>query len=342
MMQSLASNDAMQGLLQDHIRQKKAVGLIVGLIDSSGPRFITAGTSGNPARPEVDEQTLFELGSITKVFTAAALTDAVSRRTVTLDDPLSKFFVLPPDGIGDRTLRELATHTSGLPRLPFGFAWWSNLLLHPRNPYANHSRRDLETYLVTLKGKAFPRGLFLYSNLGAGLLANALATGCKCDYARLIEQRVTQPLSMSRTYLQIPPQEQPFMAQPHTASLRPAPVWTMGSLAGAGGLLSSMHDMLLFAAAALAGTPPLCASMFEPLAKAGASGREVGLGWMLRTSDPYHVAWHNGGTGGCRSFLGLDLDNRRAVVVLSNAANSVDQLAVELLLGPDYSSGFFK
>lgn len=333
-------NDVVQSLLEDRVGQKKSVGLIVGLIESTGCGFIAAGTSGNPARPEVDERTLFELGSITKLFTAAALADTVARGLVALDAPLSKFLVLPPDGIGDRTLKELATHTSGLPRLPSGFAWWSNLLLHPRNPYADYSRNDLETYLVTLRGKAFPRGPFLYSNLGAGLLGNALAARCKQDYAHLIAQQVTQPLGMSHTFLQIPAHQERFVAQPHTTSLRPTPIWTMASLAGAGGLLSSLHDLLLFVSAALAGTPPLYASMLEPLAKAGASGREVGLGWMLRTSD-YRVAWHNGGTGGSRSFLALDLNNRRAVVVLSNTANSVDQLAVELLLGPGHSSNFF-
>jgi serine-type D-Ala-D-Ala carboxypeptidase/endopeptidase len=340
-MQPLPTNDTVLHLLEDRIREKKAVGMIVGLIDSDGPRFIASGTSGGPARPEVDELTLFELGSITKLFTAAALSDVVTHALVTLDDPLSKFLVLPPDGIGDRTLEELATHTSGLSRLPSGFAWWSNLLLHPRNPYANYSLQDLKAYLVTLKGKAFPRGAFRYSNLGAALLANALATRCKTDYGGLIAKRVVQPLGMARTFLQVPPHEETFVAQPHTTALRATPVWTMGSLAGAGGLLSSMHDMLFFASAALTGTPPLHASMLRPLARAGASGREVGLGWMLRISDLYRVAWHNGGTGGSRSFLGLDLNNRRAVVVLSNTANSVDQLAVELLLGANHSSNFF-
>jgi serine-type D-Ala-D-Ala carboxypeptidase/endopeptidase len=337
----LPSNDAVLALLHERIRQKKSIAIIVGLTDQNGARFIPAGETRNPARQEVDDQTLFELGSLTKLFTAAALVAAIARGVVALDDPLSKFLPLPPDGIGDRTLKELVTHTSGLPRLPSGFSWWSNLLLHPRNPYGNYSQRDLETYLVTLKRQSFPRGAFLYSNLGAGILARVLAAREKTDYAGLIAQQVTKPLGMSRTYMQIPPHEQAFVAQPYTASLRPTPVWTMASLAGAGGLLSSMHDMLLFASAALAATPPLQASMLQPLAKAGAPGREVSLGWMLRTSDAYRVAWHNGGTGGSRSFLGLDLDNHRAVMVLSNTANSVDQLGVRLLLGSDHAENFF-
>ncbi|MGB7497245.1 MAG: serine hydrolase domain-containing protein [Candidatus Acidiferrum sp.] len=340
-MQPLPSNDAIQALLHDRIRQKLSVGIIVGLLDDNGARLISAGISGNPARPEVDDQTLFEIGSITKLFTAAALADAVARGALALDDPLSKFLPLPPDSIGDRTLKQLATHTSGLPRLPSGFAWWSNLLLHPRDPYANYSQHDLQVYLVTLKGKTLPRGVFLYSNLAAGILANVFDTREKTDYATLIAKRVTTPLAMSRTYLHIPPHEQPFLAQPHVKSLRPTPVWTMSALAGAGGLLSSMHDMLLFASAALAATPPLCASMLQPLANAGRSGRSVGLGWMLRTTEHYQVAWHNGGTGGSRSFLGLELNSRRAIVVLSNSAHSVDQLGAQILLGPTLSTNFF-
>jgi CubicO group peptidase (beta-lactamase class C family) len=335
------SDEFVQRLLQDRLRQKQGVGLIVGLVDHRGPRFLAAGASGNPARSAVDEHTLFELGSITKILTAAALADAVARGSVSLDDPLAKFLTLPPDGIGDLTLKELITHTSGLPRLPSGFTWLSNLLRYPRNPYANYSQHDLQVHLVTLRGKTLRRGTFLYSNLAAGLLGDILAARQKTDYAGLIAQRVTHPLHMSRTYLHIPPAEQPFLAQPHTRSLRPTSVWTMAALSGAGGILSCMHDMLLFASAALAGTRPLFPSMLQPLANTGREGHRVGLGWMLRTSAAYHVAWHNGGTGGSRSFFALELNTGRAVVILSNTAHPVDHLASHLLVGPTLSRDFF-
>ena len=335
------SSEAIQNLLQDRLRQKLAVGIIVGLIDPQGSRTVAAGSSGNPARPAVDEQTLFEIGSITKLFTAAALVDAVAHGKVTLNDPLAKFLPLPPDGIGDRTLKELATHTSGLPRLPSGFTWWTNLLRHGPDPYAHYTEHDLQVHLVTLKGRSLPHGRFHYSNLGAGILANILASKEKTDYARLISMRVTGPLEMPRTYLNLPQSEQSFLAQPYTKSLRPTPVWTMAALAGAGGLLSSMQDMLRFASAALAATPPLAASMFEPRASAGRRGCSVGLGWMLRDSEAYQAAWHNGGTGGSRSFLALELTTHRAVMVLSNTPNSVDHLAAQLLLGPTLAQDFF-
>ena len=335
------SDEFVQRLLQERLRQKQGVGLIVGLLDHRGTRFLAAGTSGNRARSAVDEHTLFELGSITKIFTAAALADAVARGTVSLDDPLAKFLTLPPDGIGDLTLQELITHTSGLPRLPSGFTWLLNLLRSPRNPYANYSQHDLQVHLATLRRKKLARGAFLYSNLAAGLLGDILAVRQKTDYASLIAQRVTNPLHMSRTYLHLPPAEQPFLAQPHARSLCPTSVWTMAALSGAGGMLSCMHDMLLFASAALAGTPPLFPSMLQSFASTGREGHNVGLGWMLRTSAAYQVAWHNGGTGGSRSLLALELNTGRAVVLLSNTAHSVDPLLSHLLVGPTLSRDFF-
>ncbi len=335
------SNEAIEGLLNDRLRQKHAVGLIVGLLGPQGCRIVAAGTTGNPARPDIDERSLFEIASITKIFTAAALADAVTRGSLFLDDSLSKFLTLPSGGIGDRTLKELVTHTSGLPRLPSGFAWWWNLLRHPRDPYANYSHRDLHAYIKTLKANSLPRGKFLYSNLGVGLLGNVLAAHGNTDYAGLIAQRVTIPLQMSRTFLQIPQTEQPFFAHPHTKSLRPTPIWTMTSLQGASGLLSSLQDMLRFASAALSATPPLFPCMIHPLAKADGTDRSVGLGWMLRATPEYQVAWHNGGTGGSRSFLGLEFKTGRAVVALANSPHSLDQLGASLLLGPNLSASFF-
>ena len=339
--QEFPPDDEVRQLLQKRIDQKLAIGLIVGLLDSRGPRFVTAGATGNPAHPRIDELTLFEIGSLTKIFTAAALADADARGHVSLDDPISKFLPLPAAGIGNRTLKEFVTHTTGLPRLPSGFPWWWNLLRHPRDPYAHYSQRALYAYLAHLHAANLPRGKFLYSNLGAGLLGEALAASQNTGYANCIARHVTVPLHMSRTYLDIPPSEQSSVAQPHNKYLRPTNLWTMTTFAGAGGLRSCMQDMLVLAAAALASTAPFRAAMFQPLASAGGPDRSIGLGWMLRHSASYQVAWHNGGTGGSRSFFGLELQTRRAIVVLSNSSHPVDQLAIRLLLGQPLAANFF-
>jgi hypothetical protein len=168
----------------------------------------------------------------------------------------------------------------------------------------------LDAYSKTLKGNSLLRK-FRYSNLGAGILGNVLAGHENTDYATLIAQRITIPLQMSRTFLHIPQSEQPFVTQPHTKSLRPTPIWTMASLPGAGGLLPSMQDMLRFASAALSTTPPLFPFMIHSLAKADNTDRSVGLGWVLRATPEYQVAWHNGGTFGSCSFLGLEFKTGR-------------------------------
>lgn len=339
--QEFPADDDVRQLLQRRVDQKLAIGLIAGLIDSRGPRFVAAGTSGNPARPQIDELTLFEIGSITKIFTAAALLDAIDHGHVTLDDPISEFLPLPLNGIGNRALREFVTHTTGLPRLPSGFAWWWNLLRHPRDPYANYSQRDLYAYLTNLNMAKLPRGKFLYSNLSAGILGDGLAASENTNYAHFIARHVTAPLHMDRTYHDIPPSEQSFVAQPHNKYLRPTNLWTMNVLPAAGGLRSCMQDMLVLASVALAPSAPFGTAMFQPLAPAGGPDHDVGLGWMLRHSASYQVAWHNGGTGGSRTFLGLELQTRRAVVILSNTSHSVDQLAIHLLLGKTLTANFF-
>jgi serine-type D-Ala-D-Ala carboxypeptidase/endopeptidase len=339
--QEFPSDDVVRALLQRRIDQKLAVGLIVGLIDSHGSRFVSAGNSGNPARPQIDELTVFEIGSVTKILTAAGLADAVAHGSISLEDPVSKLLPLPANGIGNRTLEEFVTHTTGLPRLPSGFAWWWNLLRHPRDPYANYSQGDLYAYLTNLDVGKLPRGKFFYSNLGAGVLGDALGVSENTDFATFIGRHVTAPLQMNHTYLDIPPSEQPLVAQPHDKYLRPTNLWTIAILTGAGGLRSCMQDMLLLASAALSATPPFTSSMFQPLAPAGGPDRNVGVGWVLRHSASYQVAWHNGGTGGSRSFVGLELQTRRGIIILSNTSHSVDQLAVHLLLGETLAAHFF-
>ncbi|HTZ49743.1 MAG TPA: serine hydrolase domain-containing protein [Verrucomicrobiae bacterium] len=333
-------DDEVRQLLQSHVDQKLAIGVIAGLLDARGLRFVSAGTSGNSARPKIDEFTLFEIGSITKIFTATALAAAAARGNLSLADPICKFLPLSENGIGNRTLKEFVTHTSGLPRLPSGFAWWWNLLRHPRDPYADYSRRDLYAYLNSLNAGRLRRGKFLYSNVSAGLLGDALAAFENTDYPNLIARHVTTPLHLERTYLNIPSSEESFVAQPHNKFLRPTNLWTMTALPGAGSLRSCMQDMLTLASAALTSAAPFAASMFQPLAPAGGPDRNVGFGWMLRHSASYQVAWHNGGTGGSRSLLGLELQTRRAIVILSNTSHSVDQLAIRLLLGDSLAAHF--
>jgi serine-type D-Ala-D-Ala carboxypeptidase/endopeptidase len=290
-------------------KQKQALGIVVGVIEPAGRRVVAHGqlASGDP-RP-LDGDTIFEIGSISKVFTSLLLTDMVNRNEVKLDDPAGQYLPagvrMPERGGKPITLLHLSRHTSGLPPLPGNFN-----PKDPRNPYADYSVDNLYPFLSGYELPRDPGSDFQYSNLGVGLLGHVLACRAGTDYESLIRTRITQPLGMPDTGITLSPSMQERMATGHTALLAPAPNWDFPTLPGAGGLRSSANDMLTFLAAV--------------------GQAEIGLGWFILPTDGREIAWHNGGTGGFRSFAGYDPKARTGVVVLSNAGG-VDDIGFHIL-----------
>ena len=313
----------------------QGVGIVVGVIDPAGRRIVAYGSlnQGDP-RP-LNGDTIFEIGSFTKVFSSLLLADMFKSGEVALNDPISKY--LPPGVKAPKhdghaiTLIDLSTHTSGLPRLPAN--------LHPRdpqNPYADYTAADLYQFLSTYQLARDPGAQFEYSNLGGGLLGQLLALRAGTDYAALVRSRITGPLGMSSTGVTLTPDEKQRLAVGHNAGLKPVPNWDFQALAGAGALRSSANDMLTFLAAFLGYTKtplaPAMASMLSVRRPAGPLG-EIGLAWLITKAAPHEIVWHNGGTFGYRSFIGFDPKTRAGVVVLSNTftAAGVDDIGMHLL-----------
>jgi len=312
-------------------RQKQTVGIVAGVIDPDGRRVVAHGTLANADPRTPDGDTIFEIGSVSKVFTSLLLADMVNREDVTLDDPAAKHLpesVKMPERNGKSiTLLDLSTHTSGLPALP------SNLKpKDPHNPYADYSVEDLYQFLSGYELPRDPGSEFEYSNLGAGLLGHLLAYRAGTDYESLIGTRITRPLSMPDTGITVSSSMKRRMATGHNAILAPAANWDLPTLAGAGALRSSANDMLTFLEAFLGykGSPlaPAMKAMLEVRRPAGQT--KIGLGWLICATDGREIAWHNGGTGGFRSFVGYDPKERIGVVVLSNAGG-VDDIGFHLL-----------
>ena len=185
-----------------------------------------------------------------------------------------------------------------------------------------------------------------YSNLGTGLLGHALALSQETDYETLVSERLLEPLGMSDTSIVLSPSQRERLAIGHSVQLRPVANWELPTLAGAGALRSTVNDMLTFVEANLAAgqQPPeaagdlpdsrvrkAMAATHETRRDFGAPGMHIGLGWVIRSGHGRELHWHNGGTGGYRSFLGFDLASRTGVVVLSNSGDSVDDLGFHLL-----------
>lgn len=311
------------------------VGLAIGILKDGQTQFIAYGetTKGSGTVPTAD--TIYEIGSISKVFTGTLLADMVERGKVQLSDPIQQYV---PAGIkvpmfDDKpiTIENLATHTSGLPRLPKN--------LNPadaKNPYADYTVEQMYAFLARHKLRRAP-GEYEYSNYGMGLLGQLLAARADTTYAQLLAQRITQPLGMSDTVLELSDQQRSRLAPPYNAALAAEHTWDIPTLAGAGAIRSTVADMLRFAEANLAADDDRKDEL--PLARAMRlaqqkrfdikGGLAIGLGWHI-ARDRF-TRWHNGMTGGYASWLAVVPGHGIGVVVLSNTATErITQLGEQI------------
>ena len=307
--------------------------MVVGVIEPNGRRVVAWGHLANGDPRLVDGDTIFEIGSISKVFTALLLADSVNRGEVALDDPAAKYLpehVRMPERSGKPiTLFDLSTHSSGLPPLP------GNLKLDG----AAYTVDDLYQFLSGYSLPRDPGSEFEYSNLGSGLLGHILARRTGSDYESLIRARITQPLGMPDTGIRLSSHMEPRMAVGHTATLAHAANSNLPApLAPAGALRSSANDLLTFLEAFLgyreSFLAPAMKSMLEARRPVGQA--EIGLAWFVSSTDGREIVTHSGATGGFASFAGYDPKERIGVVVLSNASTrgGVDDIGMHLL-NPD-------
>jgi CubicO group peptidase (beta-lactamase class C family) len=314
------------------LQQRRAPGIVIGIVDEKGARVFAKGVCENGQSAAVNGDTLFEIGSVTKVFTGLLLQEMADRGEVSLNDPITKY--LPPavktptrNGRGI-TLADLATQTSGLPRMPDNF--------NPKdgnNPYADYSVEQLYNFLSRYQLKRDIGGEFEYSNLGVGLLGHILALRAGTNYEALVVRRVCDPLEMNSTRITLAPELKARLAPGHDAAGATVENWDIPTLAGAGGLRSTANDMLKFLAAnaGLTNSSLSNAMALTQRPRHGSGlGRSIGLIWQIEKIPG--TTWHNGGTGGYHSYIGLKKNPRRAVVVLANSANDIDDIG-QFLLG---------
>jgi CubicO group peptidase (beta-lactamase class C family) len=330
----IPNNEIREILVKRVDQQKQAVGIVAGIIEPNGRRLVAYGNLAKDDPRTLDGDTIFEIGSVTKVFTSLLLADMVNGKEVTLDDPAAKYLpenVKMPERSGKSiTLLDLSTHRSGLPPLPSNFR-----VKAPYNPYGEYNVDDLYQFLSGYTLPRDPGSEFEYSNLGAGLLGHLLAYRAGTDYGSLVGKRITQPLNMPDTNLTLSSSMKQRMATGHTGML--APIVKHGillpTLAGAGALRSSANDMLTFLEAFLGyKESPLAPAMKAMLEVRRPVGKiEIGLAWFINSIDGREIALHDGGTIGFCSFAGYDAEERIGVVVLSNTLSNVDDIGFHLL-----------
>ena len=329
---SLASARPAEAVLQKSLQTWLADapgGVAAAYIDAEGVVFLQAGKfSAADPRP-LTPDTQFEIGSVTKTFTALLLADAIQAGKVTLDAPIGAPFA--PSAV---TYLQLATHTSGLPPLPTDFT-----LGDAANPYAAVKLSDLVTSFAAAAGSAKPAPT-AYSNFGFAVLGHAVAGAWGQPYAPLLTTRVLTPLGLRDTHLAWSDVERTRLAPPHSPT-GPGQNWDLGAFAPAGSLTSTTRDLSRYVQAQLGlVTTPLAAALAEthrPRVPGGAATSQVGLAWQIQTRDTATVHWHNGGTGGYRSYVAFDLAAKTGVVVLTNHARGVEALGNSLLAGKPLS-----
>lgn len=332
---------------------KQAVGLAAILVEGDKVRIVTHGAMGLEKSEPITPDTLFEIGSVTKTFTALLLADMVIKGEVKLDDPVEKWL---PQGLGlrgglklrDHTgapirLVDLATHRSGLARMP------DNMPNGTRaDPYVDYREQHLLVYLKdrealveTDGGKTTKKRdeAYAYSNLGYGLLGYVLGRAANTSYADLLQKRVLTPLGLNATYLDIPRGALSIYSNGHyldrDAALKQHKHWRFDVIAPAGALIMSARDVGRYAQAASGAIDTPLKAAFALTQKKYGDGispmNPQGLGWILAPLNGRTVFSHDGMTGGFTSSLWVDPERKSAVAVLSNAANPVTDIALHLV-----------
>ena len=297
-----APDAALQDAVDAYVAADRTRDIAVALVTPAGIEFAAAGDG-------VDADTPFEIGSITKTFTGSLLAALIADGTVTAETPIGTLvpsaYPLDP-AVASITLRELATHTSGLPRLPESPAMTGRLLLHPANPYAGSTDDEIYTELTRITEAAIAkRGEEHYSNLGVALLGRVLEQAAGTRYETLVDTHILTPRGMTASAFER------AAAGGHRTNLQPTPDWQLDGYNPAGGLVSTARDMTAYLKVEM-GEPP-----------------EANLSWASSQKDG--MRWHNGRTGGYASFAGFLPDRQRAIVVLTSGGASPDAFGAALL-----------
>lgn len=314
--------------------QGKGIGMVVGVIEPAGARVVSYGQSGEGDQRPPDGDTAFEIGSMTKVFTALVLAEMVRRGEVALEDPIAKYL---PDGVRiparngqPITLLDVATHTSGLPLMPDGLVSLSELVT------LKYSDAQLYAFLARYELPRQTGTTWDYSNIGYSLLGKALAARAAVDYETLLRTRVSVPLELTNTGVTFQ-RLKGRLAVGHDGSLQPTlPLSTvpiMSVMMPAGAVLSTANDLLSLLAVAMGyDRSPLAPAMAAMLnTRRPSPGGEQALGWMVEGTSDDQLVVHDGGTFGFASSMVWDPKKRAGVVVLSNHVAAVGDVARHLL-----------
>lgn len=320
-------------LFQKAVKNNRVIGAALGYIENKNINYRCCGFKSIQNNDPIAIDTYFEIGSITKVFTALLLIQLVERGEMQLDDAVETLnlpFKIPEFQGTKITFRHLVTHHAGLPIIQTNLKFKNQL-----NPYSDYSIRDLYDFLTHYTLKNAPGDHFEYSNIGMGLLGHVLCTKTRKSYWELLSESILAPLSMNHTCLELTETNHNQMSKGHYIN-QILPSWNMSeAMQGSGGLLITIQDAIQFLAANLG----LIQSPVTELLKRCHqfqykinSSESIGLAWIITHSKNGDIIWHDGITGGYRSFIGFNRKTEKGMVILTNSnMDWVNDFALELL-----------
>ncbi len=352
--------EAIDNIVGSLFTHRENTGLVVGVVEGGHSSVFGYGRANDASAEPPRGDTLFEIGSITKVFTTTLLSILVADGLLNLEDPVRDLVPALPDLPPEMTLVRLATHTSGLPKMPSDIIW--PMLRNRRNPYATYTTAKLLEYLSDYKPKKNRESAeqIDYSNLGMALLGHILAQKSGASYEQAVVSRICDRLDLRDTRVTLTPQQKERLATPRNAKGKPTQAWDVPAFVGATALSSTANDMLKFLTANLGRPPsaltdvlPACheihAEAFPPQGRPQklVSGlflkgqdtshyrQGVALGWFVGRLSPggKQVCWHHGASSGYRAFAGFTKGTDTGVVVLANRSPGL----LDQLLGRTYA-----
>jgi len=320
-------------LIRTRVEEGRATGIVVGVLEADGTRRIQAYGDPGPDALPLSAESVFEIGSISKVFTSIALADMAADGLLSIEDPVQDYL---PQGVTlpsrpGQTVRfvDIATHRSALPRLPGNIS-----PADPNNPYADYTVEMLYEFLNTHTLRRDVGAEFEYSNLAVGLMGHVLALRSGTDYETLMKARILDPLGMTKSGVTLTADMARHFVKGHDPSGAVVPNWDLPTLAGAGALRSDMNDMLDFLEANV-GEPTsklerAMRTSHQPRASVGGAD-SIGLNWIMHAVGDDRIVWHNGGTAGFRTWIGFDPVRGVGAVVLTNSAHGADDIGMHLV-----------
>ena len=318
--------------VRPYIQKTNAAGLSIGILRNGVITTYNYGETkqGNNKLP--NSNTLFEIGSITKTFTATLLAWYANEGKVKLSDPITRYL---PDSVSANkelqgiTLQMLSNHSSGLPRLPDNL---QNHSIDPLNPYRDYRKQDLFAYLKTCRLASKPGEKYAYSNLGVGLLGAILEQVSGKPFEQMVEDIICKPLGMNSTAQHLNPALKQRFVTVYNEAGKETPAWDFSVLAPCGSLRSTVNDLMIYIKANMTPGNAKLSKAFDLTHRVTfEKDIKLGLGWHIIKIGGAEYYFHNGGTYGCSSFLVFNPEKKMAVVVLSNSGASIDAVGGEIV-----------